>query len=678
MQKQMRSIHPSLLGLLLAALLGGNASAIPANPASDPNASKTLSPYFIVLAEGAAEQGGVELMPLKSTRVNATISGVIADVEVRQTYHNTGSSVLEAVYVFPGSTRAAVHGMTMRIGDRLIDAKVEERQKAKAIYEEAKANNQSASLLEQQRPNVFQMNVANILPGDLIEVTLRYTEYLAPTDKVYEFVYPTVVGPRYSNTPEGTPAAADAWVSNPYLEEGVEDPTSFDIRVNVQAGMPIQSLACGTHPVQINYSGPETASVLLDGSELNAGNRDYILRYRLADEQITSGLLLQQDKSLGENFFLLTVQPPVRVKPEHVPPREYVFVVDVSGSMNGFPLNTAKTLMRELIADLNPDDAFNILIFAGGSELMAQRSLPATPANLKRAELWLDRLQAGGGTELVKALTRAVQLSRDESISRSIVVVTDGYVSFERDAFQVVRENLGQANLFAFGIGSSVNRFLIEGLARAGRGEPFVVTEPAHAAAEARRLKAYISAPVLTNVRVDFGRMEVYDVEPASIPDVLADRPITIFGKYRGKPSGSIRLSGVSGENRFEKRVDLGSATTGNPALPYLWARHRVANLSDDHQIGADEDSRLQIVNLGLTYNLLTEFTSFVAVDDVVRDLPENAAKQTVKQPLPLPKGVPSSAIGGGTVPEPGLIHLVLLALAGFWWHTRRLRPRRG
>jgi len=637
---------------------------------------KTLSPYFVVLNAESNEAGGKELMPLKSTEAKVTISGVIANVEVRQTYHNTGTSVLEAKYVFPGSTKSAVHGMTMQIGERIVEAEIKEKQEAKQIYEEAKAQNKSASLLEQKRPNVFEMNVANILPGDLIEVTLRYTEHLSPTESIYEFTYPTVVGPRYSNTPEGSPQAAEEdWVANPYLKAGAVDPTTFDIQVEVNAGMAIQKLVCSSHTTKIDFTSPNQAVVKLDGKETNGGNRDFILRYGLKDDQIASGLLLHKDEKLGENFFLLTVQPPKRVEPEHIPGREYIFVLDVSGSMKGFPLNTSKTLMRELSANLRPTDTFNVMLFAGASEVYARKSLPATAANVNDAVRWIDQAQAGGGTEMVAALRQAINLPETQGTSRSMIVVTDGYVSFDGEAFDLVRENLGKANLFSFGIGSSVNRHLVEGLARVGQGEPFVVTDPKQAHEVASRLKDYISAPVLTDVQVDFGGLDVYDLEPLSIPDVLADRPITVFGKWRGETGGEIKVSGVSGNNK-EVSISLPAKAESmeQPALPYLWARTRIANLSDYMGYGGtDGDIKGEITNMGLTYNLLTRYTSFVAVDKVERKV-EGLKQKTVKQALPLPQGVPNTAVGG-TIPEPSFYFMLIIVGLVIWMHFY-LRPR--
>ena len=277
-----------------------------ANAQQEEGGDKTLSPFFFVKSDDA----GIDQMPLKSTSADVCISGVIADVKVTQIYKNTGKSALEAIYVFPASTRAAVYGMKMTIGKRIIEARIKKREEARQEYEQARNEGRSASLLEQQRPNVFQMNVANIMPGDEIKVELKYTELIIPNDKVYEFVYPTVVGPRYSNQAENSAPTSEKWSQNPYLKQGKSPSYTFDINVKVDAGLPISQLTCTTHKVKTAFSGKNEAQVDLDASESYGGNRDYILRYRLDGDRIQSGLLLSDGKS--ENFFLLMVQPPKR------------------------------------------------------------------------------------------------------------------------------------------------------------------------------------------------------------------------------------------------------------------------------------------------------------------------------------------------------------------------------
>jgi len=627
------------LTIMIAALGLLVAKTVLAQP--EKGADKTLSPYFFVKSDDPE----TDRLPLKSTSAKVNISGVIADVIVTQVYKNEGKKPLEAIYVFPASTRAAVYGMKMTIGERIITAKIREREAARREYEQAKQEGKSASLLEQQRPNVFQMNVANILPGDVIKVELKYTELLIPTDAVYEFVYPTVVGPRYVDQPSEQTGSSESWTSNPYLHEGESAPYTFDMKMDLAAGLPIQDISCATHKVDIRYQGSNFASIKLDSSEEFGGNRDFILKYRLSGGKIETGLLLFKGKK--ENFFLLMLQPPERIKEDQIPPREYIFIVDVSGSMNGFPLNISKKLLKDLIGNLRPSDKFNVLLFAGGSSVMSEKSLPATRQNINHAINVIERQRGGGGTRLLPALKKALSLKGTKGYSRNVVIVTDGYVSVEKEAFDLIRNNLGNANMFAFGIGSSVNRHLIEGMARVGMGEPFIITRPDEAPEKAAKFRKLIESPVLTGITVDFGKFKTYDIEPPSIPDVMAQRPVILFGKWRGRPQGNILVKGIAGDRTYREKVNVANVKPlkTNSALRYLWARHRIAILSNYNRLSPKDERVKEVTSLGLTYNLLTQYTSFVAIDTQIRL--KDGKTQTVKQPLPLPQGVSDYAVGG-------------------------------
>ncbi|MBM4272266.1 MAG: AgmX/PglI C-terminal domain-containing protein [Deltaproteobacteria bacterium] len=601
---------------------------------------RTLSPYFFVKSDDPT----VDRLPLKSTSTSVNISGVIADVRVTQVYRNEGKKPLEAIYVFPASTRAAVYGMRMTIGERVIEAKIKKRDEARRDYEQARDAGRSASLLEQQRPNVFQMNVANIMPGDNIKVEMNYTELLVPTDRVYEFTYPTVVGPRYSSQPVSTTSPAERWIENPYLHSGEAPPSTFDMTVTIAGGVPIRELACTSHKVNATYSGRSVAKISLDKSEAYGGNRDYILRYRLDGDRIQSGLLLYEGER--ENFFVLMMQPPKKVTNTNIPGREYIFIVDVSGSMYGFPLEISKKLMKNLVGNLRPTDRFNVLLFSGGSSLMSEESLPATPENIQKAIHLVERQRGGGGTEILPALTRALSLKKPENYARTIVIATDGYVTVEEEVFDLIRNNLNSANMFAFGIGTSVNRHIIEGMARVGMGEPFVIVKPEEAEAKANRFRSMIASPVLTQVKVAFNGFAAYDVEPLAIPDVLAERPVIVFGKWRGTPEGTITMRGISGNGNYSDTIHVANVTPlkNNAALQYLWARHRITLLSDYNKLRANDERIKEVTDLGLSYNLLTAYTSFVAVDTEIRNV--DGKPTTVTQPLPLPQGVSDYAVG--------------------------------
>jgi len=613
-----------------------------AQPADTSDADKTLSPYFLIKSDDPT----VDRLPLLSTKADVSIAGVIADVKVKQVYKNDGKKPIEAVYTFPASTRAAVYAMKMTIGDRTIVAEIREREKARQEYEAAKQHGQTASLLEQERPNVFQMNVANIMPGDFITVEMSYTELLVPAEGVYEFAYPTVVGPRYSNIPEKQAKQLDQWVQSPYTHQGEAPTYEFGMNVRLAAGLPIQEISCPSHKTSIKYENLNDATIALDPSEKQGGNRDFILRYRLAGGKIQSGLLLFQGKD--ENFFLAMIQPPKRVDASAIPPREYIFIVDVSGSMHGFPLEISKTLLRNLLTNLRPSDYFNVELFSGVSAVMAEKSVPVTPENIENAIAFIDKEQGSGGTEVLPALQRALALPRTEGVSRTIVIATDGYVTVETEAFDLIRKNLGKANMFAFGIGSGVNRLIIEGMAHVGMGEPFVIDKPEAAAAQAEKFRKYIATPVLTGIDVAYNEFEVYDVEPKTIPDVLAERPIIIFGKWRGQPAGSIAVTGLGGNGKYRQVLALDgvSPIEDNSALRYLWARHMVQILADYNNLAEDPGRVKEITALGLKYSLLTQYTSFVAIDKKVRNV--GGKQEVVEQALPLPQGVSDYAVGGG------------------------------
>ena len=615
---------------------------------------KTLAPYFVVQGDP-----NVDHLPLKDTRVEITVAGVIADVKVRQIYRNEGSRPINASYVFPASTRAAVYAMRMQIGNEIIVAKIKEREQAKQEFEQAKEEGKSASLLEQQRPNVFSMSLANVMPQEQVEIELRYTELLVPTDSVYEVVFPTVVGPRYPSS--HSKKTEDGFINTPYLREGQQSTSELHISTKIFAGVPIYDLSSPSHQIVPQWQSPLVAQLTLDDSKPFEGNRDFVLRYRLAGDQIASGLLLFQGSD--ENYFLYMAQPPNRVATEAIPPREYIFVVDVSGSMEGFPLETSKRLLKELIGNLRPTDLFNVVLFAGDSTLLSPASLQATPENVTTAIRLLSEQRGSGGTELLPAIQQAMGLPRDENISRSIVLVTDGYVSGEQGVFDHIRANLNRSNVFAFGIGTSVNRYLIEGIAKAGMGEPFIVTEETEAQGVAAKFREYIQTPVLTDIQVRSIGFDTYDVNPFRFPDLFAQRPIVLFGKWRGPVTGKIELTGKTGLGDFTSSFDVASAQPdeGNSALRYLWARSRIAELSDYGSSDLSEDSIKAITALGLKYNLLTRYTSFIAVREVVTN-PTGTADD-VKQPLPLPMRVSDLAVGAEVGSEPELVWLVMGSL---------------
>ena len=562
----------------------------------------TECPYFNV---NSTDSTGVVFL-LSSTSVDATISGVIANVIVEQTYLNAGDSIVDATYVFPMASKAAIYGMEMDVNDRTIVAEIRRRSEAEEIFESADSSGLTASLLEQERPNVFQMSLANIQPGDSITVRMVYTELLVPTGGVYQFVFPNIVGPRF--TTNGEP-----WVNQVNQDSLNLSATDLNFNLKINSGMPVEA-ECLSHNAIFESEGNSTQTSV----STNPGD-DFIVSYTLDDESIETGLLLYEGPE--ENFFLSMIQPARPDVPFESPQREYIFIMDVSGSMGGTPIAISQLLINSLLSDLNSDDRFNILFFAGGSSYLAPNSLEVTSENITLAMNMINNMEASGGTQLLPAMEQALGMQGTEGYSRTFVILTDGYVTVEKPAFELIRENMDEANFFSFGIGTSVNRYIIEGIAYVGEGEAFVVTDFAEAEIVADAFKEYIERPVLTNIIPTFEGIEVYDVEPLTVPDVFAERPIIIYGKYNAPAEGTITIQGDYAGGEISSTLNFADYTVNteeNIALQYLWARKRI-RLMSDYGIASNETDTIsieeEITQLGLQYSLITEFTSFVAVD---------------------------------------------------------------
>lgn len=616
----------------------------------------TLAPYFLV--EG--DESSTERFPLKGTEVMANVNGTIAEIHVTQKYANEGETPINARYVFPASTRVAVHGMTMTVGSHRVRAQIKEKEEAKKEYEEVKSEGKNASLMEEQRANVFTMDVANLMPGDEIVIELTYTELIEPDEGVYQFVFPTVTGPRYSGLVTEEKAQEDSWAAGPYLKAGTPSESTYDITVNLSTGVPITRLESSSHKIQTVRDGDNAAEVTLADRADFAGDRDFILEYELTGESLSSGLMLYEGES--ENFFQLTLQPPERYEPEEIPKREYIFALDVSGSMEGYALDTAKKLIGDLVSQLNKTDRFNVILFSDTVWTMSGNSMEAVKPNIDRALQLIEEQKGGGGTELLSALLTAVHIPREEDTARTIVIITDGYVSNEKEIYQHISDNLGDASYFAFGIGSSVNRYLMEGIAAVGMGEDFVVTEESEAEEMAERFRTYVEAPLLTDIKVEYEGFKVHGTEPSEIPTLYASRPIVLYGKWRGEAEGMIRITGKQGREAYVEEIPVsnGRISKENEAIQYLWARKRVEMLTD-YSLRSDGQVKKEVTALGMKYHMVTPYTSFIAVMEEVQN-PEGDSKD-VDQPQSLPFGVSNLSVGGGymTGAEPGRVLLALL-----------------
>lgn len=636
----------------------------------DENEDRTRSPYFYV----ESEEVGVDCFPLKSTDVKTTIEGIIADTYVVQTYANEGTKPINASYIFPASTKVTIHGMQMQIGNQIVTATIKEKEEAKQEFETAKKEGKSASMLSEQRANVFTMDVANIMPGDEVRIELHYTELIMPSEGTYQFVFPTIVGPRYVGPVLDDTGNRDEWTGTPYLTEGSTPTDAYNIHVNISSGVPISSLSSSSHDINIGWNENTKAEVSLSNPADYAGNRDFILDYKLTGEQISTGLITSRNEN--ENCFMLMIQPPERYEVEAIPPREYIFVLDVSGSMSGFPLDTAKELITDLVSGLRETDTFNLILFSGTSLKMSSSSVPATQENIDNAINLISEQKGAGGTELKDALESALRIPADNDFSRNVVIITDGYIYGESDVFNLINDHLDKADFFSFGIGSAVNRYLIEGIATIGQGEPFIVTDKEEASEVAEKFRTYIQSPVLTDIKVSFEGFEAYDVEPSVLPTLYAEKPIVLLGKWSGEATGTITISGTTGEGKYSQTINVAEAVSGqNDAVGYLWARKRVERLTDYGTNNDNPDVKEEVTQIGLKYHMITPYTSFIAVIDTVRNPGGNSTD--INQPLPLPLEVSNLAVGYRIGSEPSEIILFILLVAIMFVPTLFKRKKR-
>jgi Ca-activated chloride channel family protein len=575
--------------------------------------------------------GSTERLPLLMTRVDAQIAGVTADVTLTQTYQNRGTSPIEAVYRFPARARAAVHAMSLKVGNRVVVAELQAKDQARKTYAEATSQGRTTALLEKSDADVLSISVANVLPGEIVEVEIRYNEVLVPDTGVYRFEFPNTFGDLRS-VAEGSGQGPDSLTSE---DEAVD--FALDIRVRLNAPLPIQRVATPSHETSIERSADGAVLVQLSERDRRAAARDFRLEYSLAGGEIQTGALFHQEA--GEGWFLLMMEPPARPSISSIVPREYIFVVDVSGSMAGHPLDTTKALMRDLVKGLAAHERFNVLLFESQvSPLALGESLKPTDENLDQAIDALDSNFGHGDTRLIAALEAAYALPATPGFARTLVVITDGHVAAGAEVSRMISGRLDQANVFAFGIGAGVSDQVIEQIARAGRGSAFFVRGKDETQAEAARLRQYVSQPLMTGVRLRFEGVEVFDLEPPTVPDVFAERPVVVTGRYRGTPEGLVHLTAWNGQgpHRETLRFELADGRSDHPSIKRFWAMERLNAMADrgndETGVGVDthQDHRIELERHALDYGLLSPWTSFVAVHEEIRS---DGTRERVEQP---------------------------------------------
>ncbi|MCW5961733.1 MAG: VWA domain-containing protein [Pyrinomonadaceae bacterium] len=559
----------------------------------------------------SASGGALGNFTLKHTDVKVKISGFSARVNVRQEFLNNFSEPTEAVYTFPLSQNGAVDSMTMKIGERTINGRILKRGKAREVYETAKIQGKTAALLDQMRPNVFMQSVANIAPGETVFVEISYVETLKFEDGEYEFVFPLTVAPRYDPAPGTTQFPGTGPTTKiPEMRRG----NDVSIEVELDAGTPIESIRSPLHEIETININPSTARIKLkDVSTIP--NKDFILRYDVTGKSISDAVLLHQDDRGG--FFNLIIAPPQDLSAEDLTPKEIVFVLDTSGSMSGFPIEKAKEAMKLSLDGLNPNDTFNIITFAGQTSVLFEKPVPATPANMLLANNFLLTSKSAGGTEMMKAIKAAFAPSGSKRSIRIVCFMTDGLVANEAEIIAEV-QNHKEARVFSFGIGNNVNRFLLDKIASEGRGDVEYVSLNDDGAKAARRFYERVRSPLLTDIEIDWNDLPVSEVYPKRLPDLFGAKPVVISGRYAGILQGQAKIRGNISGQKFERTVEIVPASTENSSLASIWARRKVDELQMSYlRASASEKIALeqQITNVGLEFNLLTQFTSFVAVE---------------------------------------------------------------
>jgi Ca-activated chloride channel family protein len=573
--------------------------------------------------------------PLRHTEVKADITGFVARVTVTQHFENPSTEKIEAVYTFPLPHGAAVDDMTLLVGDRVVRGKIERREAAQAIYEAARDSGRLVALLDQERPNIFTQSVANIQPGEKVKVTIRYLEPLVYEDGSYSFVFPMVVGPRYIPRDLADAGRIAPPVTPPRTRAGHD----ISIAVQIDAGLPLEAVTSPTHAVLVERAAPERAAAKLK-DQATIPNKDFILRYDVAGRKIQDAVLTHRGGRGG--FFTLLLAPPERVAPGEAVPKEIVFVLDTSGSMHGFPIEKAKEAMRLAIDGMNPQDTFNLITFAGDTHVLFPEPVPATPYNIQLAQKFLALRSGRGGTEMMKAIRTALAPSDSQKHVRIVCFMTDGYVGNDQEIIAEVRR-YSNARVFSFGIGSSVNRYLLDGMARAGRGEVEYVSLSDDGSAAARRFHERVQNPILTDIAVEWGGLPVADVFPQRIPDLFSAKPVAVIGRYTGPGKGVIRLRGRQAGRPFAREipVELPADEPAHESLAPLWARARIEDLSAQGQ----DIHRETITRLGLDYRLMTAFTSFVAVEEVT--VTEGGRPKRIEVPVEMPEGVSYQGVFG-------------------------------
>ncbi|MBD3369250.1 VWA domain-containing protein [Candidatus Fermentibacteria bacterium] len=610
-----------------------------------------------------SEEGVIGDLPLEHTSVQIWVSGNLQRATVRQVYGNPMDEPIEAVYVFPLPQSGAVDKMDMWIGDRVIHGEIHERELARQIYEDALEAGQTASLLEQERPNIFTQSVGNILPGDSITVEISYVAPVEYDDGEYELVFPMVVGPRFiPGTPTGpssggwadpTDHVPDADRITPHVvPEGTRAGYDIDLAVRVDPGVSVQQIESVNHEVTQAVIGGAAYVKLARADEIP--NKDFVLRYTTSSDRIQAGVLAHNTEMGGH--FMMVLQPDAVVPTDEITPKEMFFVVDCSGSMSGQPMEVAKETVRQFVAGMNPDDSFQIIRFSETASGMSRHPLENTEENVEQGIDYINSLYGSGGTMMIEGIRASVGYPEDPERMRFVIFLTDGYIGNEAEILGELQHSLGEnTRLFSVGVGSSPNRYLIESLAEEGRGHAYYVALNEDPSEAVGSIYEKINDPYLVGIDIDWGELDVHSVYPEKLPDLYAGQPLVVVGRYDGSGSDEAEVSGtIAGEPWSQTiRVDLPQSEESHDVIQTLWARKKIHELNREmyDQYGYqqhDQDIVDQITDVALDYQIMSKYTAFVAVSEEVR-VDQEGRPITVEVPVNMPDGVSYDGVFGET-----------------------------
>jgi Ca-activated chloride channel homolog len=668
------------------------AAAVP--PSAVPGFEKTpFAPEAarsgVLLIEGPDEQSW--LAPQLMSEVEIRVSGWIARARVVQEFENVSDEVVSAVYVFPLPETAAIDGLTLSVGGRRIVGEIQERGVARASFERGQAQGRKASLVEQQRPNLFTTRVANIRPHETIEVQLTYQQEVRYDAGTFSLEFPATLTPRYlpGATSDGPAALLDLRVGAPAapVAESITPPVVFDangpllhVRVLLDAGFPLQRVVSPSHELSVT-SAAQTGTLdisLKDGPVI--ADRDFRLEWQPVRSGVPASAAFEEEFE-GQRYALLLLLPPeAAAEPSSRIPRETSFIIDTSGSMSGSSIEQARSALESGLAALKPSDRFNVVAFDSTARQLFDTSVLATAKNLERARGWVRQLEANGGTEMIPALELALaQPTHPDHVSQ-VVFVTDGSVGNEPDVFRFIQAQLTSQRLFTVGIGSAPNQYFMRSAARFGRGTFTNVASTTEVASRMGELWSKLETPLLRQIGLTWNGAGDVQAWPERVPDLYAGEPLVVVARLAAGTTG-LHVAGQRRGQAFASDLLLdvrasqsSGKATAQRGIHRLWARRKIESLMDRMIEGrSEEEVRPEVTALALQHRLLSKYTSLVAVDQT-RSVSEPGPDVAVANELPAGNSMFGNMPQTAT-PGPTCLLVGALSLSAAWLTARRSRP---